>query len=160
MIIQEAISVVENNGIVFLDEIDKICARSERRRRRRQPRRRAARSAAADRRHHGRHQIRPGQNRPYPVHRLRRVHMLQAVGPAAGTSGPAADPGRARALTKEDFKRILTEPQASLIKQYMRLSAPKGSSIEFTEDGIVALANIAADINASSRISVRAGCIR
>ncbi len=64
------------------------------RRRRRLARRRAARSAAADRRHHRRHQARAGEDRPHPVHRLRRLPHFQAVRPAAGTAGPAADPRR------------------------------------------------------------------
>ena len=53
-LVQEAINAVENNGIVFLDEIDKICARDGPQRRRRVARGRAARPSAADRRHHGR----------------------------------------------------------------------------------------------------------
>ena len=64
-------------------------------RRRRLARGRAARSPAADRRHHGRHEIRTGEDRPYPVHRLGRVPHRQAVGPAARIAGPAADPRRA-----------------------------------------------------------------
>ena len=64
-------------------------------RRRCQPRRRAARPPAADRGHHGRHQVRAGQDRPHPVHRLRRLPHRQAVGPAARAAGPAADPRRA-----------------------------------------------------------------
>ena len=59
-----------SNGIVFLDEIDKICAREGRIGRRRQPRGRAARPAAADRGHHGLDQARRGEDRPHPVHRL------------------------------------------------------------------------------------------
>ena len=93
---QEAIRAVEQNGIVFLDEIDKIAGREGLRRRRRVARGRAARSAAADRRHHGRHQARAGQDRPYSVHRFRRVPHLQAVRPAAGIAGPVADPRRAQ----------------------------------------------------------------
>ena len=92
---QEAIKAVENNGIVFLDEIDKICVREGRMRRRRVARGRAARPAAADRRHHRRHQARRGEDRPHPVHRLGRVPHLQALGPVAGVARPAADPRRA-----------------------------------------------------------------
>ena len=64
-------------------------------RRRRLARRRAARPAAADRRHHGLDQARRGEDRPHPVHRLRRVPYRQAVGPVAGIAGPPADPRRA-----------------------------------------------------------------
>ena len=63
-------------------------------RRRRLARRRAARPAAADRGHHGLDQARRGQDRPHPVHRLRRVPYRKAVGPAAGIAGPPADPRR------------------------------------------------------------------
>ena len=63
-LIQEAIQAVENNGIVFLDEIDKIAAPRRPHGRRRLARRRAARSAAADRGHHGRDQARLGEDRP------------------------------------------------------------------------------------------------
>jgi ATP-dependent HslUV protease ATP-binding subunit HslU len=54
-----------------------------------------------------------------------------------------------KALNRHDFRRILTEPEASLIKQYKALLATEGVTLEFTEDGIDALAGIAADINAS-----------
>ena len=95
-VVSEAIQSVEQNGIVFLDEIDKISARTRRARRRRcQPRGRAARPAAADRGHLGRDQARHGQDRPHPVHRVGRLPHRQAVGPAARASGPPADPGRA-----------------------------------------------------------------
>ena len=66
-----------------------------RRRRRRLPRGRAARPAAAGRRHDGGDQVRPGEDRPHPVHRLRRLPCRQAVGPAARAAGPPADPRRA-----------------------------------------------------------------
>ena len=91
-LVQEAINAVENNGIVFLDEIDKICVRDGPRRRRRLARRRAARPVAADRGHHGLDQARRGQDRPHPVHRLRGVSYRQALRPPAGVAGPAADP--------------------------------------------------------------------
>ena len=94
-IVREAVAEVESNGIVFLDEIDKICARDGRGGARRVARGRAARPAAADRGHDGRHQARPGQDRPHPVHRLGRVPHRQALGPAARTAGPPADPRRA-----------------------------------------------------------------
>ena len=72
-LVQEAIKAVEQNGIVFLDEIDKIAGREGRARRRRVARGRAARSAAADRGHHGLDQARLGEDRPHPVHRVGRV---------------------------------------------------------------------------------------
>ena len=66
-----------------------------RHRRRRFARGRAARPAAADRGHDGRHQIRAGEDRPHPVHRVRRLPCRQAVRPVAGAAGPPADPRRA-----------------------------------------------------------------
>ena len=53
------------------------------------------------------------------------------------------------ALTRDDFQRILTEPEASLIKQYVALMETEGVTLDFTEDGIGALADIAAQVNAS-----------
>ena len=94
-LVQEAINAVEKNGIVFLDEIDKIAGREGR--------------IGADVSREGVQrdllpliegttvvdQARRGEDRPYPVHRVGRVPHLQAVGPAARAAGPAADPGRA-----------------------------------------------------------------
>ena len=99
-----ALADAEANGIVFLDEIDKI-AMSARARRLGQPRRRAARSAAADRRHDGRDQIRADEDRPHPLHRERRVPRRQAQRPAARTAGPPADPGRAEGADRGGFRR-------------------------------------------------------
>src|SRR5690606_31256818 len=50
-------------------------------------------------------------------------------------------------LTREDFRRILTEPEASLIKQYKALLATEGVTLDFTEDAIDELATLAAEIN-------------
>ena len=52
-----------------------------------------------------------------------------------------------RALTEEDFVRILTEPEASLIKQYVALMATEEFTLEFTEEAINELAKLAAEIN-------------
>jgi ATP-dependent HslUV protease ATP-binding subunit HslU len=54
-----------------------------------------------------------------------------------------------RALTKEDFRRILTETEASLIKQYVALMETEGVALDFTEDAIDALADLASEINAA-----------
>ena len=94
---KDAVAHAENNGIVFIDEIDKVCARTMEGGFRGgdvSPRGRAARPAAADRGHHGQHEIRAGEDRPRAVHRLGRVPSGEAVRPAAGVAGPAADPGR------------------------------------------------------------------
>jgi ATP-dependent HslUV protease ATP-binding subunit HslU len=54
-----------------------------------------------------------------------------------------------KALSREDFRRILTEPEASLIKQYTALMGTEGVTLSFTDDGIEALADIAAQVNAT-----------
>ncbi len=54
-----------------------------------------------------------------------------------------------KALTREDFRRILTEPEASLITQYVGLLETEGVALEFTKDGIEAIADVAAQVNAS-----------
>jgi ATP-dependent HslUV protease ATP-binding subunit HslU len=54
-----------------------------------------------------------------------------------------------KALTREDFRRILTEPEASLIKQYVALMATEGLSIDFTADAIDALADTAVLVNST-----------
>jgi len=54
-----------------------------------------------------------------------------------------------RALTEEDFVRILTEPEASLIKQYKALMATEDVTLDFTTDGIAEIATISAEVNAS-----------
>jgi ATP-dependent HslUV protease ATP-binding subunit HslU len=54
-----------------------------------------------------------------------------------------------RALEKDDFRRILTEPQASLIKQYVALMDTEGVTLSFTDDAIDSLAGIAVDLNAT-----------
>jgi ATP-dependent HslUV protease ATP-binding subunit HslU len=54
-----------------------------------------------------------------------------------------------KALTEEDFRRILTEPQASLIKQYVALLATEGVTLSFDDDAISAIARVAAEVNAT-----------
>jgi ATP-dependent HslUV protease ATP-binding subunit HslU len=53
------------------------------------------------------------------------------------------------ALTREDFRRILTDTEASLIKQYVALMQTEGVNLEFTEDAIDAIADIAVSVNSS-----------
>ena len=72
--------------------------------RRCQPRGRAARPAAAHRRHDGLDQIRAGEDRPHPVHRLGRLPYRQAFRPAAGIARPAADPRRAQGADARRFR--------------------------------------------------------
>ena len=54
-----------------------------------------------------------------------------------------------RPLTRDDFRRILTEPEASLIKQYIALMGTEGVTLEFTEDAIDAIADVAVAVNSS-----------
>ena len=55
---------------------------------------------------------------------------------------------RSEPLTRDDFRRILTEPEASLIKQYVALLGTENVALSFTEDAVDAIAQIAADVNA------------
>jgi ATP-dependent HslUV protease ATP-binding subunit HslU len=146
-IIHEAIDAVENNGIVFLDEIDKITARSERQ--------------GADVSREGvQRDLLPlieGTTVSTKHGPVKTDHILFIASGAFHLAKPSdllpELQGRLpirvelKALTKEDFRRILTEPEASLIKQYTALMATEGVTLEFTDDGISALANIAAEIN-------------
>ena len=148
-LVTEAVDLVENNGIVFLDEIDKICARSERQ--------------GGDVSREGvQRDLLPlieGTTVSTKYGPVKTDHVLFIASGAFHLAKPSdllpelqgRLPIRVElsALTKADFKRILTEPEASLIKQYVALIGTEGVSIEFTEEGIVALANIAADINAT-----------
>ncbi len=148
-IVQEAISVVENNGIVFLDEIDKICARSER--------------TGGDVSREGvQRDLLPlieGTTVSTKYGQVKTDHILFIASGAFHVSKPSdllpELQGRLpirvelRALTKDDFKRILTEPRASLIKQYVALMATEGVELEFTEDGVDAIADIAVEVNSN-----------
>jgi ATP-dependent HslUV protease ATP-binding subunit HslU len=146
-IVQEAIDAVENNGIVFLDEIDKICARSERQ--------------GADVSREGvQRDLLPlieGTTVSTKHGPVKTDHILFIASGAFHLAKPSdllpELQGRLpirvelKALDRDDFKRILTEPEASLIKQYKALLATEGVVLDFTEDGIAAIAGIAADTN-------------
>ncbi len=146
-IVKEAIDKVENDGIVFLDEIDKICVRSDQK---------------------GGDVSREGVQRDLlPLIEGTTVstkhgtvntdHILFIASGAFHIAKPSdllpELQGRLpirvelRALTKADFIRILTEPEASLIKQYKALLATEKVTLDFTEDGIDALADIAVTVN-------------
>ena len=148
-LVQEAIESVENNGIVFLDEIDKICARSERQ--------------GADVSREGvQRDLLPlieGTTVSTKYGPVKTDHVLFIASGAFHIAKPSdllpELQGRLpirvelKALDREDLERILTEPEASLIKQYCALLQTEGVSLEFTSEGIGAIAQIAADTNAS-----------
>jgi ATP-dependent HslUV protease ATP-binding subunit HslU len=148
-IVAEAISSVENNGIVFLDEIDKVTARSERQ--------------GADVSREGvQRDLLPlieGTTVSTKYGAVKTDHILFIASGAFHVAKPSdllpELQGRLpirvelKALTRDDFKRILIEPQASLVKQYVALLATENLTLEVTDDGIDALANIAAEVNAS-----------
>jgi ATP-dependent HslUV protease ATP-binding subunit HslU len=147
MIVQEAIKNVENNGIVFLDEIDKICARSER--------------IGADVSREGvQRDLLPlieGTTVSTKYGPVKTDHVLFIASGAFHTAKPSdllpELQGRLpirvelRPLTREDFRRILTEPKACLIKQYIALMQTEGVTLEFTDDAIDAIADIAVEVN-------------
>src|ERR1700681_3501935 len=148
-LLQESIKAVENNGIVFLDEIDKICGREGR--------------AGADVSREGvQRDLLPlieGTTVSTKHGAVKTDHILFIASGAFHLSKPSdllpELQGRLpirvelRALTREDLKRILTEPEASLIKQYVALIATEGVTLEFTEDSIDAIADIAVSVNST-----------
>ncbi len=148
-LVQEAIRSVENNGIVFLDEIDKICARDGR--------------VGADVSREGvQRDLLPlieGTTVTTKHGAVKTDHVLFIASGAFHISKPSdllpELQGRLpirvelKPLTREDFKRILTEPEASLIKQYVALIATEGVKLEFTDDSIDAIADIAVAVNST-----------
>ena len=149
-ILREAIDTVENNGIVFLDEIDKICARSE------------FRGGGDVSREGVQRDLLPlieGTTVATKHGQVKTDHILFIASGAFHTAKPSdllpELQGRLpirvelKALTRDDLQRILTEPEASLIKQYVALLATEGVMLDFTVDGIAAIADIAAQVNAS-----------
>jgi ATP-dependent HslUV protease ATP-binding subunit HslU len=148
-IISEAIASVENNGIVFLDEVDKICARSDR--------------GGADVSREGvQRDLLPlieGTTVSTKHGPVKTDHILFIASGAFHFAKPSdllpELQGRLpirvelKALTQDDFRRILTEPEASLIKQYTALMGTEGVTLEVTDDGVAELARVAADINAT-----------
>ena len=148
-IVQEAISLVENSGIVFLDEIDKICTREGR--------------AGGDVSREGvQRDLLPliegtvVSTKHGPV---KTDHVLFIASGAFHVAKPSdllpELQGRLpirvelRALTKDDFRAILTEPEASLIKQYVALMQTEDLTLEFTEDAIQEIASVAVDLNSA-----------
>ena len=149
-LIKTAIGLVENDGIVFLDEIDKITVRSD------------AGSGGQVSREGVQRDLLPlieGTTVTTKHGPVKTDHILFVASGAFHLAKPSDMlpelQGRLpirvelRALTREDFERILTEPEASLIKQYTALMATENVTLTFTENGIKEIAKIAADVNAS-----------
>lgn len=148
-VVQEAIREVENNGIVFLDEIDKICAREHR--------------GGADVSREGvQRDLLPlieGTTVTTKHGAVKTDHILFIASGAFHVSKPSdllpELQGRLpirvelRPLTEDDFKRILTETEASLIKQYTALLQTEGVTLTFSADGVEALARIAVQVNST-----------
>jgi ATP-dependent HslUV protease ATP-binding subunit HslU len=148
-LVQEAISAVENNGIVFLDEIDKICARDGR--------------IGADVSREGvQRDLLPlieGTTVSTKHGVVKTDHILFIASGAFHLSKPSdllpELQGRLpirvelKPLTRDDFRRILTETEASLIKQSVALLATEGVTLDFTTDAIDALADMAVAVNSS-----------
>ena len=148
-LVQESIKAVENNGIVFLDELDKICARD-------------GRMGADVSREGVQRDLLPlieGTTVSTKHGSVKTDHILFIASGAFHISKPSdllpELQGRLpirvelRALTRDDFVRILTETEASLIKQYVALLATEGVALEFTADAIDAIADIAVQVNSS-----------
>jgi ATP-dependent HslUV protease ATP-binding subunit HslU len=150
-IIAEAVASVENNGIVFLDEIDKICSRGD-----------GARGGADVSREGVQRDLLPlieGTTVATKHGPVKTDHILFVASGAFHVSKPSdllpelqgRLPIRVElsALTRDDLKRILTEPQASLIKQYVALLATEGVTLEFKPDAIDAVADAAVEVNST-----------
>jgi ATP-dependent HslUV protease ATP-binding subunit HslU len=144
-----AVKAVEENGIVFLDEIDKVCARSE------------ARGADVSREGVQRDLLPLIEGTTVSTKHgpVKTDHVLFIASGAFHIAKPSdllpELQGRLpirvelKALTEEDFVRILTETDNALTRQYTALMATEEVEVTFTEDGIAALAKIAAEVNKS-----------
>jgi ATP-dependent HslUV protease ATP-binding subunit HslU len=142
---------VENNGIVFLDEIDKICARSD-----------GGRVGADVSREGVQRDLLPlieGTTVSTKHGPVKTDHILFIASGAFHVAKPSdllpelqgRLPIRVElsALTREDFVRILTDTEASLVKQYVALMATEGVTLDVTEDGVEALADVAVEVNST-----------
>lgn len=148
-ITREAIELTENTGIVFIDEIDKVAGNSERR--------------GADVSREGvQRDLLPlieGATVSTKYGPVKSDHVLFIASGAFHVSKPSdllpELQGRLpirvelKALTREDFRRILTEPEANLIRQHQALMATEGVTLAFTDEAIEAVADAAVAVNAS-----------
>ena len=148
-VLQESIKAVEQNGIVFLDELDKIAGRE------------GLRGADVSREGVQRDLLPLIEGTTVSTKHgpVKTDHILFIASGAFHLSKPSdllpELQGRLpirvelRALTRDDFRRILTEPEASLIKQYVALLATEGVTLEFTADAVDAIADVAVAVNSS-----------
>jgi ATP-dependent HslUV protease ATP-binding subunit HslU len=146
---KDAVAHAENNGIVFLDEIDKICARTEN----------GFRGADVSREGVQRDLLPliEGTTVTTKYGTVRTDHILFIASGAFHVAKPAdllpelqgRLPIRVELapLTRADMKRILTEPEHSLLKQYSALMGTENVALAFSEDAVDALAGLATDIN-------------
>ena len=148
-IVQAALREVENNGIVFLDEIDKICARENR--------------GGADVSREGvQRDLLPlieGTSVATKHGTIKTDHILFVASGAFHVSKPSdllpelqgRLPIRVElsSLGEEDFRRILTDTEASLVKQYVALLGTEGVTLDITADGIAEIAKIAVQVNST-----------
>ncbi len=149
MIVRDALQTVEENGIVFLDEIDKITTRSDR-------------GGGEVSREGVQRDLLPlieGTSVSTKHGTLKTDHILFIASGAFHLAKPSdllpelqgRLPIRVELspLTLEDLKRILLEPEASLIKQYVALMGTEEVHLEFTDDAIDAVAELAEEVNAN-----------
>ena len=148
-LVLEAINAVENNGIVFLDEIDKICVRD-------------GRTGGDVSREGVQRDLLPlieGTTVSTKHGTVKTDHILFIASGAFHIAKPSdllpelqgRLPIRVElaALTRDDMRRILTEPEASLIKQYVALLQTEGVTLDITDDAIDALADVAVAVNST-----------
>jgi ATP-dependent HslUV protease ATP-binding subunit HslU len=150
MLVKEALTLTAEDGIVFLDEIDKIASRSER-------------VGGGDVSREGvQRDLLPlieGTIVTTKHGPVKTDHILFVASGAFHVAKPSdllpELQGRLpirvelKALTREDFRRILTEPEASLVTQYKALLKTEGVTLEITDDAVEAIAGIAADVNST-----------
>ena len=148
-LVLEAINAVENNGIVFLDEIDKICVRD-------------GRTGVDVSREGVQRDLLPlieGTTVSTKHGAVKTDHILFIASGAFHIAKPSdllpELQGRLpirvelEALTRDDMRRILTEPEASLIKQYVALLQTEGVTLDITDGAIDALADVAVAVNST-----------
>ncbi|NQE62237.1 ATP-dependent protease ATPase subunit HslU [Caulobacter sp. RHG1] len=146
---QEALELAENHGIVFLDEIDKVASSSQR-------------SGADVSREGVQRDLLPlieGTTVSTKYGPVKTDHILFIASGAFHVAKPSdllpELQGRLpirvelKGLTRDDLRRILTEPEANLIRQHQALMATEGVTLAFTDDAVDALADAAVAVNAS-----------